>query len=259
MSLGIPKPTRMVLYLLVANVTMFVLEGFGAKGRLVAVFALLPSSEPSGMVQIWRLVTYQFLHGDPGHIFWNMLGLYFFGPPIERYWGPKRFLIFYLSCGVIGGLVYWALSANTLSPLIGASGAVLGLIPACAVLFPHMIIFLLVFPVPIRFAASLIAILSALYILWDRNLSEACHLGGMAAGFLFTVSRPFWQRLGAERRQTRRQALLDEETADQKRVDEILDKVHRQGIQSLTWNEKRTLRSITRRQKKRDELKKRKW
>jgi len=62
------------------------------------------------VLQVWRLVTYQFLHGSAFHLLANMLGLFFLGPTLERHWGSKRFLVFYLFCGVAGGLSYYLLS-----------------------------------------------------------------------------------------------------------------------------------------------------
>jgi len=249
----------MVVYLLVINFAVFILSAILGPEKMNDRFALFSVRTPETAWEIWRLITYQFLHGGPGHIFWNMLGLYFFGPPLERYWGSKKFLFFYLFCGVVGGLTFLTVSTWAWMPslLIGASGAVLGTLAACAVLFPQMIIFLLVFPVPIRFAAILIGALSVLYVIWEKNLAEACHLGGMVAGVLYIKAGPLWQRILDQRRQLRRQTLLNQETQDQKVVDQILDKVHREGIHNLTRWEKRTLRRITQRQNLRDEMKKR--
>ncbi|MFA5864262.1 MAG: rhomboid family intramembrane serine protease [Phycisphaerae bacterium] len=261
MALGFPKPTRFVLYLIIANVAIFILTAMDRQRVIDNYFALIGVGNSRTPFELWRLVSYQFLHGNPGHIFWNMLGLYFFGPPLERYWGPAKFIFFYLFCGVVGGLTYLVMSSLTPMPgiLIGASGSILGLVAASAVLFPQMIIFLVIFPVPIRVAALLIAGMSVLYIISDKNLAEACHLGGMAAGFCFTMARPFWQKFSSERIRAKRQSLLDQEEDDQKKVDQILEKVHRQGIQNLTRMEKRTLRDITHRQKMRDDLRKHKW
>ena len=107
-------------------------------------------------------MTFQFLH-DPTslwHIGLNMLGLYMFGTPLERHWGTKKFLRFYLSCGVAAGVAYVAIGAAlgnaSWIPLIGASGGVYGILLACAVLFPTFRVILFIFPVPIRLAAILI-------------------------------------------------------------------------------------------------------
>jgi membrane associated rhomboid family serine protease len=212
-------------------------------------------------IELGRLITYQFLHADIWHLTYNMLGLYFFGTTLEQHWGGKRLLGFYLFCGIVGGILFLLLAPHVAGfpLLIGASGAVLGLLAACAYLFPGMVIILILFPVPIRFAAILLVSLYGLNTLATRNLSDACHLGGMLGGFLFVVMGPFWQRFTYERNKLRRQALIDQEEDDQKVVDKILEKVHKHGIQSLNWREKRTLQKITLRQKMRDDLRKKTW
>ena len=90
------------------------------------------------------------------HILMNMLGLYFLGPTLERHWGTRKFLPFYLGCGVAGALFYiFLVAVNFLPPgqMVGASGAILGMLAACAILFPHFVVFIYFFPLPIRIAA----------------------------------------------------------------------------------------------------------
>lgn len=251
MSIGFPKPTKYVKYLLIINIAIFVIQSI-TRGTLESGFALIGNEGINSLLQSWRLITYQFLHGGTFHLLFNMLGLYFFGPPIENYWGSRPFLIFYLACGVVGGFAFIGLSMLTNQPsyLIGASGAILGLLAACAVLFPNMIIILLFFPVPIRFAALLLAGIYGLQIISKGDLSDACHFGGMATGFLYTYYGSFFSKLSAKRTSKRRSQSFQQEARDRQRVDEILDKVHRNGIQSLSWRERRTLKKITNRQRK---------
>jgi len=167
MRFGFPKPTPVVKYLLMINIGVFVVSLIS--GRLGAFiyqwFELDATSVPHAM-QFWRLVSYQFLHDTRGitHILFNMLGLYFLGPTLERHWGDKKFLTFYLGCGVAGGLFFLLLVAvGFLRPatMVGASGSILGMLAACAILFPRFIIIFLFFPVPIRVAA---VILTAWYV-----------------------------------------------------------------------------------------------
>lgn len=262
--MGFAKPTQMVKYLLIANIAMFVITALGGAGRIsgyyfsgantIGSFLALSYVGPETLFMPWKLITYQFLHGDVMHILFNMLGVYFFGPPLERYWGSKRFIFFYLLCGVVGGLAYLALSVlfGNFSPIIGASGAVLGLLTACAILFPQMIIILLVFPVPIRFAAILLASIYGLNVLSTRDLADACHLAGMVTAFAYIKASPIWQDFRRKSEQDRRERLIQQEDDDKRRVDQILEKVHQHGIQSLTWHEKKVLRDATERQKQRD-------
>ena len=214
--------------------------------------------------QIWRWFTYQFLHANFLHIFFNMLILYFFGPMMERWWGSKRFLAFYLLCGVGGAIMMTLLSfvpgllhVSDETQLIGASGSIMGILIGMAVLYPNMQIQLLIPPIPLRMRTLAIAVLAIAVLtifVGGRNAGgEAAHLGGAAFGALF-VFFPFlldWaDRLslvsistkGKEFRQTQhmqKQADLEAE------VDRILDKVSSQGLQSLTKQEKKTLNRAT--------------
>jgi membrane associated rhomboid family serine protease len=270
MAMGFPKPTLYVKYLLIANIAMFILTALTGAGRdpsyyhytidhrTLGSYLALTNLGPKTLLHFWTLITYQFLHGDVLHILFNMMVLYFCGPPLERYWGSKRFLFFYLLCGVMGGLAFLALSTLTgnLNPIIGASGAVLGLLTACAVLFPQMMVIVILFPVPIRIIAILYAVLYTLNILQRWDLADACHLAGMVTGFLYIKGGPFWQRFQRERSQAKWEKLREDEQTDQKEVDRILEKVHQQGIQSLTGHEKKVLRDATRRQQQRDKFRK---
>lgn len=167
--------------------------------------------------EIWRMVTYQFLHANFGHILFNMWALFFFGPAVERIMGPRKFLLYYLGCGVAGALfssvlagigLYSALdnqsfySVNALVqqftdysgtvepwqmvPMIGASAAVYGVMVSVAFMFPHVRISLLFPPVSMTmrtFALVIIGIAAASVLLNLNNAGgEAGHLGGIIMG-----------------------------------------------------------------------------
>lgn len=155
---------------------------------------------------IWTPVTYLFLHAGLWHFFMNMLQLYFFGPEVERVLGTRQFLRFYFFCGIVGALVnfipYFYNEASV--PVIGASGAVLGVLVAFAVIDPDRHIFLLPLPFPIT-ARALVLILLAFNVvplLLSRTGQVAVftHLGGMAAGYLYMKLRPLMLRWSWERR-----------------------------------------------------------
>ncbi len=253
MGMGFPSPTVYVKYLLIANIAMFVLTSLAPR---IEYFLVLPGGMGlETFFQPWRLVTYQFLHGSVTHILFNMLGLYFFGPPLERQWGSKRFLYFYLLCGVVGGLAFVAFSTmlGNPIPIVGASGAILGLLAACAILFPQMIIILILFPVPIRFAAILLAAMYGLNVIKTRDLADACHLAGMVTAFIYIMASPMWQRFRSHQRQMKQEKEYLAEDAEQKEVDRILEKVHQYGIQSLSGSEKKVLQNATDRQRRNNE------
>jgi membrane associated rhomboid family serine protease len=151
--------------------------------------------------QFWRFVTFQFLHSSVGHIFWNMIGLYFFGPIVESYLGGRRYLAFYLSCGAAGALMYillWAchiLVDDPATPLVGASAGIFGIIIAAAKLAPGMTITLWFPPIPVTLrvlAWAYIGIAVYTVITYGRNAGgEASHLGGGLWGYLL-ISNQHW-------------------------------------------------------------------
>ena len=168
-------------------------QGAGPNG-IEAWFSVVGFS-PKYAFQIWRLLTFQFLHADVMHILFNMLGVFFLGPVLERSWGTKRFITMYLVSGAVGGALYSLASLFGIfgsSMLIGASGGVLALLVACAILFPQFQVILLIFPVPIRFACGLFTVLYILNVIsGGANAGgDLCHLGGMATGFLWVMGRP---------------------------------------------------------------------
>jgi membrane associated rhomboid family serine protease len=212
-------------------------------------FSVFPNSFAS-VLQVWRLITYQFLHADIMHILFNMLGLYFLGPTLERHWGSKKFLIFYLSCGVAGGLFYTFLVALKFlwsGLMVGASGAILGMLAACAILFPQFVVFILLFPVPIRVAAVGLTIMYFFFVI-TRGANaggHAAHLAGMAAGTIYVFSHSWRDKFKLKIGAGQWKKKMTEQRNLQFEVDRILKKVHDHGLHSLTYKEKKILKQAT--------------
>lgn len=250
MRIGFPRLTPMVMRLLIANVVVHFVQILGAHVFLTEWFSVYPASFLMA-IQLWRLITYQFLHGSLLHILFNMLGLYFLGPTLERHWGSKRFLIFYLGCGAVGGVFYSFLVAVRFlpaAPMIGASGAILGMLAACAILFPHFVVFIFLFPVPIRVAAVALTVIYILAVV-SRGVNaggDAAHLAGMAAGAAYVFSERWRENIKFKIRSSLRQRKTADQSRLQFEVDRILKKVHDHGIQSLTSAEKKILKQATR-------------
>ena len=149
--------------------------------------------------QFWRLFTYQFLHGGYIHLGMNMMALYVFGPLIEKWWGPKRFLAFYLLCGACGA---WLMAMFAFNPvlingqnawLVGASGSIFGVLVASAMLYPKDEVKLIIPPmwVTVRKLALLFIALSIVSMFVGYNTGgNAAHLGGALFGYLL-VKRPW--------------------------------------------------------------------
>jgi membrane associated rhomboid family serine protease len=264
MRFGLPSITPAVKWLLIINAGVFLLEwvisGPETPGVvfLEKIFAVYPKTTALTL-QLWRLITYQFLHSGFLHIFFNMLGLLFLGPPLERLWGTRKFLFFYLLCGAAGGLFYILLVyAGFLMalPMIGASGAVLGTLTACAILFPHFIVFFLFFPVPIRVAAIILICFASLTILFKGANAggEAAHLAGIAAGAIYVFSDSWRTALKLRFKASRWDRHVEQEHKLRIEVDRILKKVHDSGLHSLTASEKRILKKATKLEQTRNKL-----
>ncbi|MFA5239694.1 MAG: rhomboid family intramembrane serine protease [Phycisphaerae bacterium] len=249
MRMTFPKLTPAVKWLLIINVAVYLLQVLGGEKVLTEWFSLYPASLLTAM-QLWRLVTYQFLHGSGTHIFFNMLGLYFLGPTLERHWSSKRFLIFYLGCGAAGGLFYILLVAVGFLqalPMVGASGAILGMLAACAILFPHFVVFIFLFPVPIRVAAiAFTALYFVTLITKGHNAGgDAAHLAGMASGAIYVLSQSWRAKLRFKIQSARWRKKMAAERNLQVELDRILQKVHDLGIHNLTPKEKKILKQAT--------------
>ena len=153
-----------------------------------AWFALWP---PDGGLMPWQVVTYAFLHGNLTHLAFNMFGLYFMGADVERVWGPRRFLTYYLVCVVSAALLQLAvmvLGDGPDGPVVGASGGVFGLLLAFAMLFPNRTVVPLIPPIPMP--AWLFALLYGGLELTlgvtglQSGVAHFAHLGGMVGGWL---------------------------------------------------------------------------
>lgn len=254
MHVRFPEITPVVKKLLILNIGIYVicilvkpLANFLYGWFSVDTFSIFKS------LQIWRLIGYQFLHdlSSPWHLVMNMIGLYFLGPTLERFWQSKRFITFYLLCGAAGGIFYTILSyLGVTAPgrLIGASGAILGMLAACAILFPHFVVFFFFFPVPIRLASVILIFLYVVNIfMGGANAGgDAAHLAGMAAGAGYVFLWPRLKMTYKNRAQTVNWEKKFKNYSElQKEVDRILIKVKEEGMASLTRKERKTLEEAT--------------
>ena len=208
MFTAIPPITRV---LLAANIAIFVLQQL-AEGPLVQWFALWPfgagmtGGDAPGFLP-WQVITYGFLHGNLLHIFFNMLALYMFGSDIERVFGSRRYLVYYLVCVLAAAaaqLAVSALSTGPAYPTVGASGGVFGLLLAYGMYFPRRTV-MLIFP-PIPMPAWLFVIVYGLVELYFgvtgtlAGVAHFAHLGGMLGGWLMIQywrgRLPFLRRRG---------------------------------------------------------------
>ncbi|MGI8499255.1 MAG: rhomboid family intramembrane serine protease, partial [Gemmatimonadaceae bacterium] len=173
--------------LLIANVAMFMLQYLspGMTEQLVLVPALLP-------VRPWTAVTYMFLHGGIGHIFFNMLALYFFGPRVEERIGGSQFLWLYFVSGISGALLSWIFTPTV--GVIGASGALFGVMLAYARFWPHdRILIWGIVPVEARWLVVITTGVELFFIqpgARGGGIAHFAHLGGYVGAAAYLVWLP---------------------------------------------------------------------
>ncbi len=195
--------------LIAANVATFIWQSGGLGQSAAASFALIPTElfqmhiiggaahgkyDSLAVPEGYTLLTYMFLHGDIFHLGSNMLFLWVFGDNVEDAMGHLKYLLFYLVCGVVGGLVHAVMLPTSPLPLIGASGAVAGVIAAYLILHPRVLVWVLVFRfIPLRISAAWVlgvwAVTQLVMVLVSQpnQIAWWAHIGGMAAGAILIL------------------------------------------------------------------------
>jgi membrane associated rhomboid family serine protease len=242
-----------IKWLLLINAAMFFLPGvLGISSPVIHWLGLVPAAV-WGKGYVWQLVTYMFLHGNIWHILINMFILWMFGAELERTWGTREFTKFYFVAGIGAGLinvVFATLRPSTaFIPIIGASGAIYGLLVAYAMLFPDRYVYLyFLIPVKVKYLVIFLVAVEFFSTYQPDGVAHFAHLGGALVGFLYLkygfswrINRwsPFeyFRKLKAQSLARKRQEglnLMEE-------VDAILDKINRVGYDNLTKREKKIL------------------
>jgi len=186
-------PPPVTRALLIAILAVFVLQQI-PQLPLVRFFALFPLQ--SGFFWPWQVVTYAFLHLGLSHAFFNMLALWMFGVELELLWGARRYIQFLAAGALAAALVYLVLAFLFPSiPIVGASGAIFGLLIAFGLLFPNrQILFFMIWPTTMRTAVILFGLLEIVFIVIAPGAGAAsniAHLGGMLGGYLMIL---WWRR-----------------------------------------------------------------
>ena len=243
--------SRTVKVLIIINVILFIFIHLGSGFNWLGLFGLVPRYVFSRF-RLWQLATYMFLHLGLWHLVINMLMLGFFGPAIERNWGRRQFLFYYFFTGIGAGLCSFIVAFRSSIPVIGASGAIFGILVAYAMMFPETVILLFfVFPIKIRHAVLILAGINILGALSSPNAGIAyfAHLGGGLFGYLYLKSEilrrqiSYWSPAIFNQRVKRKRAGkggLTQQELEQK-IDVILDKISRYGLNSLSRKERKIL------------------
>ena len=263
-----PTITPVVKRLVIANAAVYLLTllltlvgvGHGvlldALGLSRGVWATLAPFLP-----IWQLGTYSFMHDiTPGHVLMNMLGLYFFGTMVESTIGSARFIVHYLIAVMLGGLAFLLKEVATdgNAYLVGASGGMLAMIVAAAVFEPNRMVIFLLFPVPLKWLAGGLVAYDLIYgaLSWRASVDGMAQTGGTAyivhlvgAAYGFLAVRQRWIWFDPVQRFKVRRAIADEEKrhTEAQRMDALLEKIHKEGINSLDRGERDFLKRVSRR------------
>jgi membrane associated rhomboid family serine protease len=262
--------TPWVKRLIVANVVVFLITSMNP--AISYSLAFVPAQIFS---RPWTLITYMFVHGGLMHILFNMLGLFFFGPPIEARWGSREFLKFYFICGM-GGAILSFLFART-HPIIGASAAVYGVGLAFAMNWPDTPIYIWgIVPIPAKILFSLLVAFSLFSAFTGRSdgVAHFAHLGGIVAAFVYmkwdvhrrSAALARWRKGKSRKKLSVVPGRNDEparpepsapgqrsqpSSADEAQLlgelDRVLDKISASGMSSLTPAERKLLDDVSRR------------
>ena len=182
-----------VKWLLISNSALFILAFFAKLagiGRIFDYLALTPAAVVKDLY-VWQLATYMFLHAGFLHILFNMLTLWWFGAELEQLWGTRRFVNFYMTCGVGAGVAVVALNyllpwGNPGLATVGASGAVLGLLMAFAMLFPNRtMMWNFLIPIQMKWFVLIMVVVTLMMSFQSGNgVSSFAHLGGLFVGWV---------------------------------------------------------------------------
>ena len=256
--------TPVVKWLLIANLAIYFGDILFLNG-LLRNFGEFTINSAILHGQIWKFITFQFLHGGVAHVLFNSIGLFIFGPWMERWWGPRRFVFFYLLCGAAGALFYALLTFTHILefdlniPLVGASAGIYGILVGVAMIAPNLRVMLIFPPIELSIRQMAMGILAFAVVVIVFNLDnaggQAGHLGGALLGFLLVkfpdllgwaekhdndveIIRPKRFAFRPESKlKPRTQVNLERDTE----VDRILDKISREGLHSITDEEREKL------------------
>ncbi|NUM79968.1 rhomboid family intramembrane serine protease [bacterium] len=243
----------MVKLMILINALVFVVQQLAGRsdlGYFIAEHLALSNRIWDG--EVWQLATYMYLHNDFWHILFNMLAVWMFGKELEMVWGSSKFLRYYFVCGIGAGLTFLLFSQGA---VIGASGAVFGILLAFGMIFPDQIILMsFLFPIKAKYMVLIYGLITFLSIAKPSGdgIAHFAHLGGMVFGFLFLRKDWLMSKMSQwsnpprkPKPETKMYVRPKPERQPQdnlrERVDAILDKINEVGYDHLTEEEKKIL------------------
>ena len=204
--------TRTVKSLIIINIAVYLLQilfSLNGSGWIEGTLGLRPVFI-TYRYAFWQFVTYMFLHGGVFHLLFNMLSLYMFGNDLVRYWGKRRFLTYYFATGIGAGICSWVVDMRSIDTVIGASGAIYGLLLAYGITYPNRIVYLnFLFPLKVKWLVCIMGAMAFLSSITgsDPGVASIAHLGGMIVGYLYLKGRDWGDRYRTFNDQRKREQL----------------------------------------------------
>ena len=242
--------TEAIKILISINVLLFIFRYIAIdRYDLAQIFGL---SSGDVWPMIWQPVTYMFIHGDFFHVFMNMFVLWMFGSEMESIWGRREFIKYYFITGIGSGIIWLLLNiSNSYSVLIGASGAIYGILLAYGLMFPNRkVLIYFLFPIKVKYFVILLGAVAFISSIGDSgsNISHLTHLSGMLIGFIYLRSNTYLPRLLllvnsmlADIKNKRDEKKQAKHLAAKKHIDKLLDKINDVGYDGLNEKEKKDL------------------
>ena len=261
--------TDAIRTLVLVNVVVYLLQSLSGKEDVFfRLFGLVPSSFLSELM-IWQPFTYMFFHAPfyssvgISHILLNMLGLWVFGRELEQAWGKNNFLKYYFVTGIGSGLVTFLFQINSDSPVIGASGAVYGVLLAYGLSYPNRMLYIWgIIPVKSLWLVIIMGAIAFFGLLGNADgISHVTHISGMIIGYFMLNKKWRWRELLFKiRKKTiefqvqRHEEKVAKKIMLKKDIDLILDKIQKEGFSSLTSKEKNKLYDASKNMSKQKEM-----
>jgi membrane associated rhomboid family serine protease len=259
-QIGPGSISPVIKYLIIISAGFFIVQKL-AIFPMEQIFGLTPALFFQEFPNyIFQPLTYMFLHGGFFHIFFNMFSLWMFGTEIEYSWGSKSFLRFFIICGVSGAIMSLILNYRLDNPIVGASGAIYGILAAYWLMFPdrYLLIFF-IFPMKVRWAIPLFAVLN--FLAAGPNVAHLAHLGGALGGLIYIkldrrVFQPgrWFKSLQNKRKTYKLEKNRQKAEEIMRRVDAILDKINEVGMENISKEDRKFLEEASHILSKNDKL-----
>lgn len=250
-----------IRFLIISNALIFVIGMLiPSLNRYMIVYGGLVPQLFLGRLFLWQPLTYMFLHGGFMHIFFNMFALWMFGSELEHQWGTKFFLKYYFITGIGAGILSALIQPASSIPIIGASGAIYGILLGFAIMYPNRVVYInFLFPIKVKYFVMIFAAIELLASMGGAGLRDGVahitHLSGMLFGYLFLL----WSQHHRKIRKFIRFDLIqrDRKSKDftrpspktpkdeEKELEALMDRIAEHGYDSLSDKEKMRLLELS--------------